>query len=143
MRSRKGATPIPHRPPSLSRFLPVRVLALAAGSLLTVGALGGCGSPPNSATVLGSRAHQYCIDVSDVLSDGPDPDTDSVGYAQAQILPLEQLKISEPALRTAVTNLAAAFQAYSSSTGPAQDEAAVQTAKAEHAVNAICPGAAP
>lgn len=81
--------------------------------------------------------------MSDVLSDGPDPDADTVGYAEAQVLPLQQLKVSDPALQTAVKNLAAAYQAYSSSTGTAQDSAAVQTTKAENQVNAICPGAAP
>ena len=51
--------------------------------------------------VLGSKTQQDCITVSDVLSDGPDPDADPVGYAQAQVLPLEELSISEPALRAA------------------------------------------
>ncbi len=42
----------------------------------------------------------------------PGPDADSVGYARAQVLPLRQLKIADPALRKAVTALAAAYQAY-------------------------------
>ena len=137
-----GATSARVRPSSPSRPGPVRAVALAACCLVSAAALGGCGSS-SGAAVLGSKLQQDCTSVADVLSDGPDPDADSLGYAQAQILPLEHLKVSEPALRVAVKNLAAAFQAYSSSTGSAPDEAAARTTRAEQAVNAICPGAAP
>ncbi len=80
--------------------------------------------------------------MSDVLSDGPDPDADPVGYAQAQVLPLEHVKVSEPALRAAVAGLAAQYRAYSSATGAAQKALATRVTRAEDAVNAICPGAA-
>jgi len=83
-----------------------------------------------------------CTATAAVLSDGPDPTADSVGYAEAQVLPLRQLKITNTALRRAVSQLAPAYQAYSTSTGAAGIAAAVHSAKAEAAVNAICPGAA-
>ena len=116
-------------------------MVLTASCLLAL-AVSGCGSNSHSAALLGSKVQQDCTTVSDVLADGPDPDADKVGYAQAQVLPLEQLRVSEPDLQVAVKNLAAAYKAYSSSTGTAQDQAAVRISKAETAVNAICPGAA-
>ena len=41
-----------------------------------------------------------------MLSDGPDPDSDPVGYAEAQILPLGQIHTSDAQLRTAIGKLA-------------------------------------
>ncbi len=37
------------------------------------------------------RSKQTCKQVEAVLSDGPDPEADPVGYAQAQILPLREI----------------------------------------------------
>jgi hypothetical protein len=81
--------------------------------------------------------------VSDVLSDGPDPGADALGYAEAQVLPLRQLTIGDATLRSAVLSLAAAYQTFSSSGGPKRAAAALVVAKAENEVNAICPQAAP
>jgi len=44
------------------------------------------------------------------LSDGPDSDVDPVGYALAQVLPLERVKTTDKALHTDVATLAAAFE---------------------------------
>jgi hypothetical protein len=111
-------------------------------ALLALG-LAACGSSSSSTTsaILGSQVQQDCTNVSDVLSDGPDPDADSVGYAQAQILPLRQLTISDAALHSDVLALATAYAAYSSSSG--SPAAASAVAKAENSVNSICPQAAP
>jgi hypothetical protein len=142
----QGPTPkkrtVLERPLSAPRAHPARPLIVVASCLLAL-AVSACGSTSHSATLLGSKIQQDCTTVSDVLANGPDPDADTIGYAQAQVLPLEQLRISEPNLQAAVKNLAAAYKAYSFSTGTAQDQAAVQTSKAETALNAICPGAAP
>ena len=73
-----------------------------------------------------------------MLSDGPDPDADAVGYAQAQVLPLRQLKISDAALHSDVLALANAYQAFSTGSGTA-----ATVTKAENSVNSICPQAAP
>ena len=125
--------------------------ARATASLLALGALAtallaACGSSAASSAsrsaLLGTAMHQQCTSVADVLSDGPDPDADPVGYAQAQVLPLQQLKISDAKLSTAVKSLASAYQAYSGSTGGAKTTAAAQVSTSEAAVNAICPGAA-
>ena len=125
------------------RLKPTRGLALVASGLLALSAVTACGSSSRSSANAGSNITQDCTAVSDVLSDGPDPDADSVGYAQAQVLPLRQLKISEANLRTAVKNLDDAYQQFSSSTGTAQAAAAVKVSSAQTALNNICPGVAP
>jgi hypothetical protein len=80
--------------------------------------------------------------VSDVLSDGPDPDADAVGYAQAQVLPLRRLTITNAKLHSDVLALANAYQAFSAGRGAGSPAAAAVVAKAENAVNSICPQAA-
>lgn len=75
-----------------------------------------------------------------VLSDGPDPAADPVGYALAQVRPLRQLDLTgDPALRRAVDNLAAAYQSFYATNGAAPAKAAVSRAGA--AVDRLCPGA--
>lgn len=78
-----------------------------------------------------------------MLSDGPDPTADPIGYAQAQVLPLRQLTISDAALHRDVLALASAFQAFSTGSGAGGTAAALKVSKAENAVNSICPEAAP
>jgi hypothetical protein len=117
--------------------------ALAAAAIVVT--LAACGSSPGSATntkLLGTTRQQQCTSVSDVLSDGPDPGADPVGYAEAQVLPLRQLKLTDPSLSKAVKTLAAAYEAYATSSGSANASAKLNVSKAEDAVNAICPGAA-
>lgn len=65
-----------------------------------------------------------------------------MGYAEAQVLPLRQLKITDPALRHAVLDLAAAYQAYANSTTAVATGDKQRVTKAENALNRICPGAA-
>lgn len=78
-----------------------------------------------------------------MLANGPDPDADPVGYAEAQVLPLQQLNLSDAALHRDVVALASAFKAFSTSSGAKGTAAALKVAKAENAVNSICPEAAP
>src|SRR5580692_6785312 len=76
-------------------------LAAVTAAFLVI-ALAGCGSSSSTtatSAVLGTTVQQDCTAVGDVLSDGPDPDADSVGYAQAQVLPLRQLKIGDATLQ--------------------------------------------
>lgn len=116
---------------------------LAAAAIVVP--LAACSSSPSSATstkLLGTTRQQQCTSVSDVLSDGPDPGADPVGYAEAQVLPLRQLKLTDPSLSQAVKTLAAAYEAYATSTGSASAAAKVKVSTAANAVNAICPGAA-
>lgn len=76
-----------------------------------------------------------------MLSDGPDPGADPVGYAEAQILPLRQVHTSDGQLRAAINGLDAAYQQMFSTNGAAAARRAVT--KASDRTNAICPGAAP
>ena len=120
------------------------MLALAALVALAGTACGSSSAPPSSrsssAALLGTPQQQYCAAVGDVLSDGPDPGANPVGYAQAQIRPLRQLKIADAPLRRAVQALASAYQAFSSGNG--DSVSTKQVSAAEKAVNALCPGAA-
>jgi hypothetical protein len=108
-----------------------RLILIAAALALVAG----CGSSAPSSKAI----EQGCTNVADVLSDGPDSGADPVGYAQAQVLPLEQLQISETKLRQAVQNLDSAYRTFSSSGGK---QGASQVSATESALNAICPGAA-
>lgn len=110
--------------------------ALGLGGLT----LAACGSSSPSATSASTR-NQDCTAVSNVLSDGPDSSADPVGYAQAQVLPLEQLKLADPAVRTSVSHLDSAYKALVSSNGAAGDGPRVSAA--ESALNRLCPDAAP
>lgn len=104
--------------------------AVAAATLLA-----GCGG-----TTVPSVATQ-CAKVTAVLSDGPDPAADGVGYALAQILPLRELSLPAGRLRTDVRTLSRAYATYYIDDGAQRARPAVDAAEA--AVNAICPGAAP
>ena len=123
-----------------------RVLAPPLLGILAIGALAACSSSATSSAsstaLYGTSLSQQCTQVADVLSDGPDPDADPVGYAEAQVLPLRQLKLSDARLHADVLALASAYQTFSISTGSAGTAAALTVSKAEQAVNAICPGAA-
>jgi hypothetical protein len=99
-------------------------------------------SPRASSAALGTALQQDCTAIADVLSDGPDPGADPVGYAQAQVLPLRQLVIGDAALQHDVLALAAAYQALSTAPSGGQEAANAEVATAAKAVNSICPGAA-
>jgi hypothetical protein len=135
----RTSTPLAHFP--APRLL--AALALAAVTAATATACGSSSSTTASATSSASALAADCTAVSDVLADGPDSTADSIGYAQAQILPLKQLSFADAKLQTAVTKLDAAFTAFvAAKTSSTQTQAAVQVTSAENAVNAVCPGAA-
>jgi hypothetical protein len=82
-----------------------------------------------------------CQQVAAVLSDGPDPVADPVGYAEAQVLPLRQLHTSDKRLRAAIDGLSDAYEKFYETGGSGNTRATVDQAVAK--LNAICPGAAP
>jgi hypothetical protein len=133
------ATP---RDPAAARFRGAAALALALLGLSAL--LGACSSgaqAPASAATSPAAVHAACAQVSAVLSDGPDPDADPVGYAEAQILPLSQIRTSDAQLRTAISKLASAYRAFfTSDGGSAAAKLAVATASKQ--INSFCPGAA-
>ena len=109
---------------------------------LALAACGSASSQTSSTVSLGSAVQQDCTSVADVLADGPDPGADPVGYAQAQVLPLRQLTISDAALHRAVLTLASAYETYITSSTSTRAASAAAVTKAENEVNKICPQAA-
>jgi hypothetical protein len=113
------------------------VAATVASALLLAFALVACGSSSSSKVAVG----QTCGQVAAVLSDGPDPGADPVGYADAQILPLRRIHTSQQALREAIDRLASAYQELSSTNGDSR-LARTAVAEASHRIDSFCPGAA-
>jgi hypothetical protein len=109
---------------------------LAAGATATLLTACGSSAPAQSTTAVKSA----CQQVSAVLSDGPDPGSDPVGYAEAQVKPLRQIHTGDHGLRTAVNKLSAAYQQFYENKGTGAAKQAVS--QATHTVNTICPGAA-
>jgi hypothetical protein len=120
---------IPRRP--AARFRGLAVLGLTLIGLTA--ALAPCAS---TATL-----RSACSQVSAVLSDGPDPDADPVGYAEAQILPLGQIRTTDTPLRAAIGRLASAFKAFFASNGSSATPKQAVTAASKQ-INAFCPSAA-
>lgn len=122
------------------------MLALAAATAATASACGSSSHPAASKASAGASAaalSQDCTAVTDVLADGPDPDSDSAGYAEAQILPLKQVTLGDSSVRGAVDRLDAAFNVFADAQGSARTQAGTKVTSAENALNALCPGAAP
>jgi hypothetical protein len=78
--------------------------------------------------------------VAAVLSDGPDPGVDPLGYAEAQILPLRRLHPSDRSLRGAIDALASAYERFYDTDGAEAAQQAVT--RAGNRLDVICPGAA-
>src|SRR5580692_4998871 len=136
------ATP---RDAARARFRGPTLLALTSLGLSAL--LGACSSsaassgPAAAGTASTTAVHATCKQVGAVLSDGPDPDADPVGYAEAQILPLGQIRTTDAPLRAAIGRLARAYQEFFASNGTS-GAAKLAVATASQQVNAFCPGAA-
>jgi hypothetical protein len=115
----------------------VLALVLAPGLVLAL-LLSACsGSAPSVATA----TKKACQQVGAVLADGPDPDTDPAGYAEAQIMPLSQIHTRNARLGSAIGQLDAAYRQLFASHG--SSTAATQAvAAATKKINSICPGVA-
>ena len=128
-----------------ARFLGPTLLALTSLGLSAL--LGACSSaasssgPAAGATASTTAVRTACTQVSAVLSDGPDPDSDPVGYAEAQILPLGQIHTSDAQLRAAIGKLASAYRTFFDSNGTSSS-AKLAVATASKRINSFCPGAA-
>ena len=82
-----------------------------------------------------------CQQILAVLSDGPDPDADPVGYALSQIKPLAQIHTSDSSVSVTLRKLIAADRALVKSNG-SDHTATSAIAKADAALNKACPGVA-
>lgn len=100
--------------------------------------LAACGSSSKPALSSAQVEKEGCKQVEAVLSDGPEPEADPVGYAQAQILPLRQIHTSDVKLAGAITGLASAYQGFSSSNGSGSTKSAVSAATST--IKTLCPG---
>jgi hypothetical protein len=118
---------------------PAAALVLAF-TLVTILAAG-CSSGGGSAASAAAATKKACGQVAAVLSDGPDPDADPAGYAEAQILPLRQIRAPGHDLTSAISALDAAYRQVFASNGK-NSAATAAVAAASKKVNAICPGAA-
>jgi hypothetical protein len=119
-----------------------RFMVLVPAALGLAALLGGCGSQaPAAQPVSAAAVRATCTKVSAVLSDGPDPNADPVGYAEAQILPLGQIRTSDARLRAAIGKLASAYRTFFDSNG-SSSAAKLAVAAASKQVNSFCPGAA-
>ena len=112
--------------------------------ILMVALVCACSSSAHStatASASTTAIENACEQVSAALSDGPDPDADPVGYAEAQVLPLRQISVSNQALHVAISQLAIAYQEFFTSNGKSSN-AKEAVAVASRKLNSICPGAA-
>lgn len=120
------------------------LLPLTALAILAVG----CGSATSATSATSSASspapgavQQTCQQVTAALSDGPDPDADPVGYAEAQILPLGRIHAPDAQMRRAISALDAAYRSFSASDGASRSARTAVTAASKR-INAVCPGAA-
>jgi hypothetical protein len=130
--------------PTTARSRPRRGCLIGAVTLLTLAAptLAACGSsskPTSTAAALGTPRQQACTSVTDVLGNGPDPDSDPIGYAQAQPIQLRKVQTTDAKLHSAIDALADAYQTFARTNGAPAAKAAVKAAAAR--VDVICPGA--
>jgi len=102
-----------------------------------------CGSTgPSGAAVNSAHAPAaVCQKVLAVLSDGPDPDADPVGYALSQILPLGQIHTSDHSVSTTLHSLIKEDRALVKSKG-SDKSAKTGIKKADKSLNKACPGVA-
>jgi hypothetical protein len=127
----------------VTRVRGLTLIGLAAIGLAA--SLAACASPAPKTQAAAAKAsaaarRTTCSQVSAVLSDGPDPDADPVGYAEAQVLPLGQIRTADVPLRAAIGRLAVAYKAFFASDG-ASSAAKLAVASASKQVDAFCPGA--
>jgi len=117
-------------------------LAMMSVAMMVLASACGSGGQTATTAATASRtvAQQACSQVSAALTNGPDPGTDPVGYAQAQILPLQQIHSSDQTLSEAISALASAYSSYTAANGTDKAANSVLTA-AINRINKLCPGA--
>jgi hypothetical protein len=93
-------------------------------------------SPRTSAS---AHTSATCRKVNAVLSDGPDPSADPVGYAEAQVLPLRQITTSNALLHRAITQLSAAYKTFFDDNGTKTAQATLNSATRQ--IDKLCPEA--
>jgi hypothetical protein len=115
------------------RIAPIGVMLAIAGVMIA-----SCGSSSKPAPSSAQVKRQACKQVEAALSDGPDPEADPVGHAQAQVLPLREIHTTDAKLQQAIDTLAAAYRSFSSTDGSGAAKSAVSAAT--KTVEGLCPG---
>src|SRR5579875_981602 len=113
------------------RRMPMLALLVTGATLLSA-----CGSSTTSSAAVKSG----CEQVNAVLSDGPDPGSDPVGYAEAQVQPLRQMHTQDKDLQNAVDKLSSAYEEFYSTNGGGSSKQEVS--QATHIVDNLCSGVA-
>jgi hypothetical protein len=121
--------------PRSRAIAPLVYAPLAGAAVATMMLVSACGAGTHTA-----GSGQTCLQVDAVLSDGPDPGADPLGYAEAQIRPLEQIHAADPTLGTAIGTLAGAYQTYYAAHGTGSTITSTLNT-AINRINALCPGA--
>lgn len=113
---------------------------LALGVILLVPLVAtACGASGTGASKQSKAAiERTCTRVADVLSDGPDPDVDPVGYALAQVRPLRAITTIDAELQRDIDALADAYEAVYTTKDKKGTETTVN--QAGRRLDAICPG---
>jgi hypothetical protein len=132
---------VSHRTRTRTRAGGSLAMASMAMAVLISACSSGGPTAASAASVTQTQTQQICHQVSAVLSDGPDPDADPVGYAQAQILPLEQLHVSaQTTIGKVISTLASDYSNYVEANGTGKAVKSALTASINR-INALCPGA--
>jgi len=140
----KRTIAVPSRLAGYTALLLAVLLVSACSSSASSSAAASSSSLPSSSPSASSSATAIaatCEQVSAVLGDGPDPDADPVGFAEAHILLLRQINTPDQSLRGALSQLAEANQSFVASNGKSAN-AKEAVAVADKKINSICPGAA-
>jgi hypothetical protein len=122
-------------------LLAVLLVSACSSSASSSAAASSSSSSSPSASSSATAIAATCEQVSAVLGDGPDPDADPVGFAEAHILLLRQINTPDQSLRGALSQLAEANQSFVASNGKSAN-AKEAVAVADKKINSICPGAA-
>jgi hypothetical protein len=136
----KRTIAVPSRLAGYTALLLAVLLVSACSSSASSSAAASSSSSP-SASSSATAIAATCEQVSAVLGDGPDPDADPVGFAEAHILLLRQINTPDQSLRGALSQLAEANQSFVASNGKSAN-AKEAVAVADKKINSICPGAA-
>ena len=117
-----------------------RRAAPLAAVLAALPVLAACrSSTPASGQTATKAPAQVCQQLLAVLSDGPDPSADPVGYALTQEQPLGQIHTSDHSLAETISSLISADRALVHSNG--SDHMATTSIRADDAdLNKACPG---
>lgn len=119
-----------------------RVAAVFVGGATLLAATGGAASAATrkpSPQPTKAQLAMTCTRIADVLSDGPDPGADPVGYALAQVRPLREIATDDETLKKDIEALASAYETVYKTNDKKGTQAAVQ--KAGKMIDKTCPGA--